>query len=163
MTKVNITIFSYYNDLCVHNFSSGMSSRRSLIGRLQGPQREMTESALEKWECRLPFPAHPHRGGLNKSQGKGSQLFNFSLTWSLLMKYKEEGMISNLDDLGLGMRKWLPRALETTETQSSGNFHSKTTILQFAVTMNHLVSCHVGCDHVFLRISKSVFSFANVF
>lgn len=48
MTEVNITIFSYYNDLCVHNFSGGMSSRRSLIGRLQGPQREMTERALEK-------------------------------------------------------------------------------------------------------------------
>lgn len=46
--EVNITIFSYYSDLCVHNFSSGMSSQRSLIGRLWGPQREMTECALKK-------------------------------------------------------------------------------------------------------------------
>lgn len=43
MTKAKITICAYYGDLCVHNVSSGVSSQRSLIGRLQGPQREMTE------------------------------------------------------------------------------------------------------------------------
>jgi len=70
--EVNITIFSYYSDLCVHNFSSGMSSLRSLIGRLWGPQREMTERALKKSECRLPFPVWPHRGGLiNLRSGGG--------------------------------------------------------------------------------------------
>jgi hypothetical protein len=47
-TKVNITIFSCYDDLCVHNFSLGMSSPRFLIGRLQGPQGEMTEQAREE-------------------------------------------------------------------------------------------------------------------
>lgn len=80
MPKVNITIFSYSSDLCAHNFSSGVLSRRSLIGRHQGPQREMTERALEERECRLPFPARPYRGDLNKSQGEGSQLLNFLLT-----------------------------------------------------------------------------------
>lgn len=42
MAKVN-TFFSYYRDLCAHSCGGGMSAQSSLIGRLQGPQREMTE------------------------------------------------------------------------------------------------------------------------
>lgn len=75
MTEVNITIFSYYNDLCVHNFSSGMSFRRSLIGRLGGPQRGMTECAREtRVSAAIPATAPP----INLRQG--NQLLNFLLT-----------------------------------------------------------------------------------
>lgn len=80
MTKAEITICAYYGDLCVHNFSSGVSAQRSLIGRLQGPQREMTERALEEWEV-AATPARPCRGGLRDSRGGGGgQLLNFLST-----------------------------------------------------------------------------------
>lgn len=106
MTEVNITIFSYYNDLCVHNFNSRMSFRRSLIGRLGGPLRGMTEYARET-RVSAAIPASAPQINL----GQGNQLLNFLLTWSLLMKYKEEEIIFNFR--WSWSCKWLPRVLET--------------------------------------------------
>ena len=146
----------------MHNFGSGMSSRRSLIGRLQGPQREMTERALEKWVS-AAIPIHPRGGGLNKSLGEGSQLLNFLLTWSLLMKYKEER-----DDLQLHMiwvswcGKWLPRVLETTELGSSGDSHSKTTIQSVCSDYDFNESLGLVLPHriwscIFRNVKKCIF------
>ena len=108
MTKVNITIFSYYRDLSVH-----MSSRRSLIGRLQGPQREMTERAPEKWVS-AAIPGSSLRGRSKYISGGRQSTFKLFINLIPANEIQRGG-----DDLQLHMiwvsrcGKWLPRVLET--------------------------------------------------
>lgn len=82
MTKAEITICAYYGDLCVRNFSSGVSSWRSVIGRLRGPQREMTERALEERDAAAP-PACPAE---ETSEGGGRLTFKLFINLISLLE-----------------------------------------------------------------------------
>lgn len=85
MTKAEITICAYYGDLCVRNFSSGVSSWRSVIGRLRGPQREMTERALEERDAAAP-PARPTEGASGTLLGGGRSTFKLFINLISLLE-----------------------------------------------------------------------------